>query len=78
MSMVLQGRAKVRRVGNGLCVPLPSREARQDGIEEGAVVEFIVHRPRRRDPRAFGSVRKAFEGVDLQRLMDEDREGPDS
>lgn len=78
MSMTLQGQSKIRRVGNGLCLPLPTRELRGEGIREGDLVEYVLMKPRPRDPRAFGSLRKYFRGVDLQKLMDEDREAPDA
>ena len=71
--MTLQGRAKVRRVGNSLCVPLPMREARADGIRVGDEVEYIILRPRRIPAAAFGSARKYLKNVSLQKAMDEDR-----
>ena len=73
MTMTVQGRARVRRVGNGLCVPLPTRDLREEGIREGDEVDYIVMKPTKPDPKAFGSLKRYFEGVDLQQLMDEDR-----
>lgn len=73
MRMTLEGKAKVRRVGNGLCLPLPARELRAEGIAEGDTVDYIVMKPRRRDPNVFGAARKYLEGANLQKLMDEDR-----
>ena len=72
MTMALQGRARVRRVGNGLCVPLPTREAREDGIKAGDIVEFIVTRPTPIRPEAFGIAKKYFRGFTTQQLMDEE------
>jgi hypothetical protein len=76
--MVLQGEARVRRVGNGLCVPLPTRQAKTEGIRPGDVVHFIVSRPRPIPASAFGAARKYLKDVDLQALMDQDRTGPDA
>jgi hypothetical protein len=73
MSMTLQGKARVRRVGNGLCIPIPTREARADGIAEGDEVSFIIIRPDPIPASAFGAGKKFLKGADLQALMDEDR-----
>lgn len=75
MSMSVQGQGKIRRVGNGLCLPLPTRDLREEGIKNGDLVDYVVFRVRKRDPRSFGMARKLLRGVDLQALMDEDREG---
>lgn len=73
MPMTLEGKAKVRRVGNGLCIPLPTKASRDEGIQLGDEVRFLVFKPRPRDSKVFGSLRKYFRGVDLDKLMDEDR-----
>ena len=71
MAMTLQGRAKVRRVGNGLCVPIPTKEARAEGIKEGTEVDFIVLRPQKRDPTVFGSARHLLKGRTFDEFMAE-------
>ena len=73
--MTIQGEAKVRRVGNGLCVPLPTRQANADGIRAGDTVHFVISRPRPIPAAAFGAGRKYLRGVDLQAAADSDR-GP--
>lgn len=75
MTMTLQGEATIRRVGNGLCLPLPTKDLKAEGLEEGSRVRYIVLPPGGLDPASFGSGHKYLKGVDLQRLMDEDR-GP--
>jgi antitoxin component of MazEF toxin-antitoxin module len=74
MVVALQGSAKVRRLGNGHCLPLPTKDMRAEGIREGDEVVFTVVKPRPINPKAFGSLRKYLRGIDLQRLADEDRE----
>lgn len=72
MTVTLQGRAKVRRVGNGLCLPIPTKQAKAEGIKAGTEVDFIVSRPQKRDPKVFGSARKYFQGIDFDEFMKED------
>jgi len=74
MRMTLQGQAKVRRVGNGLCVPLPKRALDNEGIKEGDEVVFFVYKPRPPGKSLFGAARELLAGVDLQALADEDRD----
>lgn len=73
MSVTVQGRARIRKVGNGLCLPLPRKALRGDHIDVGDEVEYIILKPRRAREAVFGAARKYFEGVRLQDLADEDR-----
>lgn len=75
MVVTLQGEAKIRRVGNGLCLPLPTKNVKAEGFKAGSTVRYIIMRPGGINPAAFGSAHKYLKDVDLQKLMDEDR-GP--
>ena len=75
--MTIQGEAKIRRVGNGLCIPLPTKEVKAEGLKEGALVHYTIIRPGRINPKALGSAHRFLKGVDLQELMDQDRGPPE-
>ncbi|HLE47012.1 MAG TPA: hypothetical protein VI818_01850 [Candidatus Thermoplasmatota archaeon] len=72
MAMTMEGSAKIRRVGNGLCLPLPTKQVREEGLHEGDQVDFIVMKRRRLNPRAFGSVPDLVpHGKTLEQVIDE-------
>lgn len=74
MTMTIEGEARIRRVGNGLCIPLPVRAVRDEGLKEGSLVHYVVLPAGGLNPAAFGSAHHILKGIDLQAEMDLFRE----